>query len=219
MEYLNIVVNYVEGRMSFEEFDAVLCENEGFVEWFEHMVPANWKCHTRAAKENDFIPEELPFTVHQMRIEESYGHAIGSLPYQVNMHSMMKSFLQEVFPNIEIHPCFPNEEMYYLTLDACPDYIDGTEISQEKVIENIVRECDGSWSRTKKVKYIKDRIKEVFHIEGRKHPQWVQNPEWPMMNGKPMKFVKTTVKVKYEWYQHHFIDPETGEEHVVDDMY
>ena len=27
------------------------------------------------------------------------------------------------------------------------------------------------------------------------------------------------VKVKNEWYQHHFVDPETGEERIVDDMY
>lgn len=219
MEYLDIVVDYVEGRMSFEEFDAILCENEGFVQWFERMIPADWKCHTLATEENNYTPEILPFSIHQMRIQEAYGLGIGSLGHQVNIHSTMKLFMQEVFPEIEIHPLFPNEEIYKLSLSACPDYIDGTEIRQNKVIENIVNECDKNWPRTRKIKHIKERIKEVFHIDGRKHPQWIQQPEWPMSNARPMKFVKTTAKVKYEWYQHHFVDVDTGEERIVDDMH
>lgn len=118
--------------------------------------------------------------------------------------------------SIKPDPSF--KKLFGLLLRACPSYIDGNDVWDSGILEAFAAECPDEWSDTKKIKHIKARIIEEFHLEDKKYPRWWQNPDWPFANGKPMKYVKTTVKYKNEWYQHHFVDLETGEERIVDDM-
>ena len=60
---------------------------------------------------------------------------------------------------------------------------------------------------------IKRGIKELFHISGSKYPKWVQEPEWPMSNGIPMKFVSQQTDGEFNSYV--FEDVTTKDKRVI----
>ena len=73
-------------------------------------------------------------------------------------------------------------------------------------------------SKTKKIQYCKEKIKELFRWE-KSRPQWLQNCEWPFAsNGKPMVFKEQKKKKEGDFlkYFYYFYDPETGETAVVE---
>ena len=154
----------------------------------------------------------VPFSIRlSLRTEDPY-----SIAGRRDMQEHIICIMQHAFPELEIVVDPSIAENFRLPLDAIPDYIGGIEV--QDIIDSIIDECPSEWSKTKKVKYIKERIKEEFHLEGRKHPYWIQVPDWPAHNGKPMKYVKTVKKHKWEWHQVYFVDPETGDERIVDDI-
>jgi hypothetical protein len=76
--------------------------------------------------------------------------------------------------------------------------------------------------KNKRIKEVKSRIKEAFHVSGIIYPRWVQEAEWPLSaSGKPMKFVgqKRKKGKEYEGMLYtlfYFEDVDTGEERVVE---
>ena len=92
--------------------------------------------------------------------------------------------------------------------------IGGVEVTE--TIENIIRELPENLSKSKRIALARSRIKDAFHIEGRKWPYWIQEPDWPANNGKPMKYV-STVRLNADQREHHFVDVDTGEERIVMD--
>lgn len=101
--------------------------------------------------------------------------------------------------------------------DACPSYVGGSEVWNNGILQRISDECAKDWSYTKKLNYMRKRIREEFGLDGNKYPHWCGNPDWPFHNGKPMHYVKTTVAGEKEYLLHHFIDPDTGTERIIDD--
>ncbi len=219
MDYKQTVIEFVEGSLAYNEFHSLVLNDDAFAQWIDENVPADWRCYTRATQANNYTVEELPYSIRHSLQENAWEETEGSVGYKVNLYSSMKLFLQKQFPDLVIKPDTAIYELNDLVLGTCPAYIDGTEVWASGLIEKIAMECPDDWSKVKKAKHIKTRIIEEFHVQDKKYPKWIQNPEWPFANGRPMKFVKTTVKYKNEWYQHHFVDVDTGEERIIDDMH
>lgn len=219
MNYKQMVLDYLEGRMEYHDFQNEIDNNADFIQWFQYVVPSTCFSSTIPTPENNFKGEQIPFDLKaDLKLLEHFNPK-GSLAFQLNFQSLMSRLIKEAFPDIhfKVDPTIDN--MYTLILEAVPSYIGGAELSRSGFIERMIQELPDDWSKTKKIKELRERIKAAFHIEGRNYPHWVQSPEWPLSNGKPMKYVKTTVKYKGEWYQHHFVDVDTGEETIVDDAY
>jgi len=142
----------------------------------------------------------------------------GSLSYHLNMHSWIVGLVQRHCPELSLTVDDALDEKHDFMLDVCPEYIDGSEVDESGIIERIIDEVSDDMPESKQKKLIREKIKEAFHIEGRKFPCWIQSPEWPMSNGKPMKFIKTVKKHGGELREHHFVDVETGEERIVEDF-
>lgn len=218
MDYKQILVDFVEGRMPFAEFHDLVLNDDLFAAWIDQHVPSDWKCYTKATPENNYTVQELPFSIRHKFEKFAGGDAISSIGYRLDVHSTMTNLAKTLYPTMSIKPDPSFKKLFGLLLRACPSYIDGNDVWDSGILEAFAAECPDEWSDTKKIKHIKARIIEEFHLEDKKYPRWWQNPDWPFANGKPMKYVKTTVKYKNEWYQHHFVDLETGEERIVDDM-
>lgn len=212
-----MIIDCVEGRISYFQMKEIFSSDAELLKWFEEKMQGVYYCYEKATPENDYHPKEIPFTI-QHWIEGEHN-VEGSIGFLLNFNGMMRRFMKYNYPEVEVHEDTTIDKMFDLLQDACPEYIDGPEVWNSGILERILNECEPDWKKTKKVKYVKERIKEEFHLEGRKYPRWIQQPDWPFSNGKPMKYVNTTVKYKSEWYQHHFIDVESGEERIVDDMY
>ena len=71
--------------------------------------------------------------------------------------------------------------------------------------------------KTKRKKAAREKIKELFHIEGRKYPRWAQESEWPMGKNSPMKFIRQ--KQDEDQVLFWFEDVDTGEERVIEQFY
>ena len=107
-------------------------------------------------------------------------------------------------------------------LDACPEYIGGVEVEEAGIIEAILDSVPETLPKSKRIKEVKSRIKEAFHVSGIIYPRWVQEAEWPVSaSGKPMRFVKQKRKKGKEYENmlytlFYFEDPDTGEERIVE---
>lgn len=45
MDYLQTVVDYVEGRVPFEQFYALILADDGFANWINQHAPSVWGMH------------------------------------------------------------------------------------------------------------------------------------------------------------------------------
>ncbi len=106
-------------------------------------------------------------------------------------------------------------EIFGLYLDVIQDCFDGPEVNH--VVEAILNETLNIAGKTKRKAFAKARIKEVFHVEGRERPYWIQGPEWPMGENSPMKFISKKRKDETVWY--FFKDVDTGTEKAVEQYY
>ena len=125
--------------------------------------------------------------------------------------------VEESFPQQRFVPDPKVASLYEMESFGCPDYIGGSEVAAQNIIAKILEKLPINLQKDKNMTIAQKRICEAFHVEGGNYPHWIQAPEWPVHNGKPMKFVKT-VPVNSEFVQHHFVDPETGDERIVDDF-
>ena len=219
MDYKQYVLDYLAGRVPYEDFQNTLDQDEAFIQWFQDIMPETEYSLTLPTPENQYHPEKVPFDMRLNLAQLEYmSRGKGSRAYQLNLQGSMEHKMKTAFPGIELEVDPTLSDLCSFLYQALPQYVDGYEVQESGILDRILDELPQGLSKAKRVKAFKDRIKQEFHLDGKHYPHWVQNPEWPMSNGKPMKFVKTTTKVKNEWYQHHFVDVDTGEERIVDDM-
>lgn len=215
MDNRQTLIDFVEGRMAFDAFQALVHADDTFAQWIDRKAPTDWHCYTLATAENGWKPDELPYSIrfsiakHAMR---------GGAACRVNIHDEMCRLAQLLWPDDGIQPDPRYEEAFKLLLEACPVCVDGPEVWRSGVLEGILAECPADWTHNKKVKHVKARITEAFGLQDKKKPRWIQAPNWPVMDGRPMKFVETIVKRKGEWHQHRFVDAVTKEERIIDDV-
>ena len=69
-------------------------------------------------------------------------------------------------------------------------------------------------SDAQRIKWFKQRVKDLFHIQGNKYPRWLNDPEWPMSGKKPMRFVSQKHDKNYI-YEYVFEDVDTGKIRVI----
>ena len=218
MDYLDTVISYIEGKVNFEEFYRIIQSDDAFACWINNNAPGFWFSYVTNVTKSDITINRVPYSIRSELKSWEEREPVGSINYKYELQTTMEVFLKEGFPELSVKPDDTIKEMYELSLAAIPEYIEGIEITKNGIIDGILNDCPSSGSKIEKIRFIKSRIREVFHLEDKKYPRWRQIPNWPVMHGKPMKYMKTTVKVPNEWYRHCFIDLETGEERVIDDM-
>ena len=167
------VFDYLRGKISNQEFES-LCESKPEIwQWLQSLVPEDIRspdCEFR--KRYPVKAEKLEDNLY--RVE--YAAMVFGTDY-----SFIRDLVLFSFPETEC--CDP------LKLFFQPDplekmgleYIDGPEV--EQYIQGILEaESASTW----KVK--KQRLREAFHLVPRKAPRWMQEPDWPAIDGRPMVF-------------------------------
>lgn len=219
VHFQNMTIDYLEGRILPAEYERMIDDDNGLYCWIQNIVPEGkqFSYVTPPSKELIFYPYDIRDV---MRVHErlSYGGPKGTPSYHYYIHEAILQLFTTAFPDIQINADKRLSVLKDLSLFAVPSYIGGAEVAQENIIGKLLQDIPLEYSFSKQKQLVKERIKKAFYIEGNKYPRWIQDPEWPVSNGKPMKYVATT-KVNREFVQHHFIDVDTGEERIVNDFH
>jgi hypothetical protein len=160
---LDVLVSFAKGRLEGPALDAALGTDE--------------------MRELLSVFEEARYpalTNHYRRLHNKQDRTtLGGL---VNSEGIIEDFLQKAEVSFNAAKRFGS--LYRIILKAVPDYLDPPmEFMTEKVTPT-----DADLSDTKKTKIIKDRLKELFkYVE--KPPKWIQSPDWPIREGKPLVFI------------------------------
>lgn len=72
-------------------------------------------------------------------------------------------------------------------LAAVGEYYEGPEVTQ--TLNKIVEDALFITPKSKSIKEIRAKLKEVFHISDKKRPYWIQGGEWPMGKNSPMQYI------------------------------
>ena len=163
--------------------------------------------------------EKFPYDVRRMAEWQKTPDRLG---HQLNLQGWLCRLMEQLFPEETFHRDNTLSEKHSFLLDACPEYIGGVEVEEAGIIEDILDSVPETLPKTKRIKEVKSRIKEAFHVSGIIYPRWVQEAEWPLSpSGKPMRFVKQKRKKGKEYENmlytlFYFEDVDTGEERIVE---
>lgn len=220
---MQIVLDFVTGKVSCEEFKAAWYADPSIGLWLDRLVDL------RSLSEDEL--RKPPYGGYRMAIlKHSKGSILEYIDYndskrKVNHYKYPKwteigwhfdsiaSVVVLAYPDIIPTSYYDDEISFYM--NAVGDYIGGPEV--EDLIGTILDQYPKSMGKTKRKKEAKAAIREGFHLEGNRYPRWIQEPEWPMGVNSPMAFVcqkRDGDLVKFE-----FRDVDTGETRIVEQFY
>ena len=141
MDYLQTVIDYVEGRVPFEKFYALILEDDEFANWINQHAPSVWSCTERPSEANGQQFTQIPYEVRYELKEMEWASPVGSIDYQYRLESAMAVLLKLSFPDAIIHRDPTLAKLFDIKLRACPSYIDGPEVWKSGILDRIMREC------------------------------------------------------------------------------
>ena len=231
MEPKQIVYDFLANRMQFKEFKQYCQEHPEVLDWVQSVVPADIKGYITIEDEAVKIrleelknerpsdPMEL-ITLLQKRykqIEAPYDirdalsfacKNVDEIGQWLNVHAELRRVLTKAFPDEEIEISDYIHKLFNFVIDACPEYIGGPEIDAANVFLDIYNRLPPG-TETARKKEFKSQIKALFRCKGIKKPRWIQEPEWPMGVGSPMRFISQSNK--QDVFKYVFEDVDTGE--------
>lgn len=102
-----------------------------------------------------------------------------------------------------------DEEDFIFLTSIQPGWLD---VSVEFLVE-LANSAPAGMTKKEKSEWCKTRLKELFIYEN-KPPKWLQNPEWPIKNGKPLVFRSQSsedLDYSISEIEYFFYDPKTNE--------
>jgi hypothetical protein len=187
--------DFVEGKMSVYDFWDVFKNNEEIRSLLILDSKKNRKFPTY------YDPEYLLERVD-----------INKLRDRVEIFWTVKRYFKN--NKISTNPCNDDEKYLKFISSIQPNWL---EIDEE-LLTKIVNSAPKELTKKEKEEWCKANIKEMFAYTD-KPPMWMQNPEWPIIDGKPLIFkyqsndAKDHTVSKIDYY---FYNPDNGEEVVIE---
>ena len=137
----------------------------------------------------------------------------NSISDTLNIFGTIKKVYEYLYPDMKMTDIYSERVEVYL--DSIQDCFEGFETRH--LTEYVINECLKIPGKTARSKTAKAKIKELFHVDGRKRPYWIQGPEWPMGQNSPMKYMKT--EHRGEEVNYYFVDVDTETIRIVTQYY
>jgi len=191
-------IEFVEGRMPFNEFRRNYETNKDYKKLLDDKKPNEKDTY----RKNDTINQSLHYY--------KWSTTLGKLGVQ---HYITR-YLQ--YYNVSVSPTAIYDDELQFMADIQPSYVN---IEDEDFLNAIIASVPEELTKSQQKKWLKEKIKSLF-VYDVKPPRWIQDPEWPIVNGKPLVFKSQTRERKDDervWYT--FYDPTTGEETTVSQFY
>ena len=225
------IIDFIEGKVNAKEFILQFRDNPQIGDYIQSFVVEGKTFPVSYIDEEQgtVLTAEVPYNIrvviktfcmhypiNHILTASEYERKASDLGIQLNIQHAMAKFIREAFPDeaFTIDPTI--DKKFNFLLSATMSYIGGEEANE--LLTKVMDEIPQEYSKTKRVKLFRERIKELFHLESKKYPRWCQDPEWPVCNGRPMKFVSQKA-INCETYEFHFVDVETGETKTVVQFY
>ncbi|MFA7179334.1 MAG: hypothetical protein WC075_05355 [Dehalococcoidales bacterium] len=191
-----LVKDYVEGKITLETF---------------------WKIYiSDMFIRNIFYREKEQLTsfysYFDCKKEQLDNVDLSNIGIRISIFRMCKLYLQ--IKNIKFIPKSDDEDKYKILSIICPPWLQ----FDEEFLTSIIQNAPDNLNKANKTAWCRNRIANMFKVE-KDYPKWLQNPEWPILNGVPLVFKsqshtidnKSTECIKYYFYH-----PETNEETIVE---
>ena len=217
---MNAIIDFLEGRVSVDEFWNEWNAKPELQQWLDRIadlksdLPDEWLedkayCGIRKAIHNHYHGSASAF-LNADPFPDSKVPKCLSVSAKYNA---LAAVVKLAYPDIKTISTYEEEAAFYY--GSVSDCYDGEEATE--YIENLLSQFPPSLGKTKRVKSAKAALKNAFHVEGRNYPHWVQESEWPMGKNSPMKFERQ--EKHGELVKFYFVDVDTGEEKVVEQLY
>ena len=197
---LKIILDFVQGKMTYEEFEAEYSLSPQIWTFIEDMLTPEmmndpdcpfWTRSNRSALEPN------GFSVRAAALAFGFDTQFG----RVHAHSLICDLAEFTYPDIRRKS--PPEQDPESLLDKLGfHYLGGAET--DGVIRDILYTATEYPNAKERNKALKQALREAFHLVPRKAPHWAQSPEWPMGANSPMAFVSE--KQEGEQMQYTFRD-------------
>lgn len=199
---MQVVFDFVQGLIGDEECEYIIYATPSIWSWVQELVPediGNSDCEFRKCYCNMQGFETNDYNVKSTVTAFGYKRHIA--------RSLISALVKYRFPQVAVKASIDTTPEDILEKMNLP-YIGGDEA--ERLVRQILLDHKGEPR-----KVLKNKIKAAFGIENaRKYPHWVQEPEWPFHDNRPMRFVGETREG--ELFSYHFVDDVSGTKTTVE---
>lgn len=203
---LYILKEYVEGKRSINEVKQAIIENENFKQLLKVGFDYQYTAYL-PYKNNiyNYLTKEFPLSSNW-----------NTIRCRAVVYMECCRFLNAF--KIKYDDRYTKyEEDYEYLLDIQPVWLNLN--SDTNIVDKIVEEIPQDLSKTEQIAYGKQKLNELFQYDTT-YPKWIQAPEWPIINGKPLVFREQSIEKTFdERVYYTFYDPDTKEETVIMQMY
>lgn len=211
---MEIIERVLSGEMEMCDFIAKLYTDSALQNYIADLVPVEARYnmeHELWRKFSYFALETHDFNLYRYLLQRY--RLDNSLGDNLNVASVVYRFYSYRYQEAP----YPQKyaDAFGLYLDAAGEYFEGPEVVH--LIERIVTEALLIRPKSDRRRTVKQKLAELFHVEGRKYPRWIQGPEWPMGKNSPMQFVGR--KKINDGVEYHFTDVDTREIRIVVQYY
>ena len=199
---IKIMINFVEGKIDITSFKQEFDNNI--------IIKETLKNDPLCPSGTYYLLDEDKNIIRFLK-EEKWLQAGG----QLSIWGEIERFLLRY--NYDFVGTKSYENKYSFLLDIQPKWLD--ILCENFLNDQIISKAPEGLTKTEKIAWCKNRIKELFQYD-KSLPRWIQNPEWPIINGRPLVFRKqTTNKMVKDKVDFIFYNPDTEEEHIVTQWY
>ncbi len=198
------IFDFAQGKLTYDEFEVIFESDPDIWKRIQSLVPADIAEPT--CEFRNIYPNMCGFETNNYNVKDtimSFGYAAS----HILAHSLISTLVKYNYPDIVVKD--PPSNSAEDVLDKLKlEYLSGNEVDE------IIKDTFCQYSDNKKE--LKKALKELFHLS-RKHPDWVQEPEWPMGKSSPMEYIgcrENGEKMEYD-----FKDVDTGEIKTVEQFY
>ena len=225
-EYKEFLKDYLEGRVSCEEFMDRLKNEKEFDRyildiWF--WRPPYYLIREGLYNTNQIrIPYNSYLEYLDMELNYAFVDCIGmqrpkikglTLRARLNTRGYIRDIYKFNFPEETIQLDETESLLTDFLLAYCPESVKSVEVDESGILEKLYENLPQDLPKTKRGKLFKEEVKKLFYIEGNNFPHWIQSSEWPLSKtGKPTKYLRSEKVYKGEGRNYYFQDVDTGEE-------
>ena len=195
------IVDYVEGRLSVVDFQKMFNEDRSLRNTLNQPMDKKYGF----VKNYDFILADM-LDKDPIYADRNWN----TITLRRRVQAVLVAFLENFGVKFTLYSIYKEE--FTLLLSIQPSWLR----VQDDTLDSIVYEIPKDLSKTKQIAWGKQRVKELFKYD-KSYPRWIQEAEWPIVNGKPLVFSHQERIKGDDWHVlYYFYDPDTKEQTVVE---